>query len=238
MKPDALDLQDLRLGSREIEALSGLEVSDRSIGGAIGGVYRFSQLRHLGDWIGWLLLEGVAMALLFVLTLPIGLAILRWSSGSTTAMLTGMGGATLIAALGRTAYRIRRSRTLQTFIHLLDEIDRYREVLEAVVVLEQLQSIRASNPLPPSDRFDTLQITRDCLVAGLKTERILREFGRRSQTEAGLAQLEHSLYTLEALSLQDQADDYSTLLSQALQIAQAVRTELVKSYGSEPPQGS
>jgi hypothetical protein len=237
MKPDALDLQDLRIGSREIETLSGLEVSDRWIGGAIGGVYRFSQLRHLGDWIGWLLLEGVAMALLFVLTLPIGLAILRWSSGSTTAMLTGMGGATLIAALGRTAYRVRRSRTLQTFMHLLDEIDRYREVLEAVVVLEQLQSIRARDPLPPSDRFDTLQITRDCLVAGLKTERIFRGFGRRSQTEAGLAQLEHSLYTLEALSLQDQADDYSTLLSQALQIGQAVRTELVKSYGSEPPQG-
>jgi hypothetical protein len=227
-----LDLHNLRLSAHEIERLSGLEASDHWVGGMIGGVYRFSQLRRPLDWLGWLSIEAVALALLFMLTLPIGLIILRWGSGSATAMLIGMAISTLVIALGWTGYRVRRARALQTFLHLLDEIDRYHEVLDAVAVLEELQSIRQSRPPSfPSAHLETLQVTRDCLVAGLRTERILRgSLGRRSQ-EAGLEQLEQSLSTLKALSLQEQADDYSMLLTQALEIGQSVQSELVKSFG-------
>jgi hypothetical protein len=233
MSLNGVDLQDLRLGSREIESLSGLEVSDRWIGGIIGGVYRFSKLQHPLDWLGWLLFEGIATALLFIFTLPIGLALARLGGSAaqgTVLLLSGMGLSTFIGLLVWNGYMIKQGRSLQTFMHLLDEIDRYHDVLDAVVVLEQLQFAQNRPPRPALDRLETLQLTRDCLVAGLKTERILRsQLGRRSQTEAGLSQLEHNLTTLQALALQEQADEYSDLLAQALQIGQSVREELVKS---------
>ncbi len=222
------DLQNLRLDSREIESLSGLEVSDRWIGGIIGGVYRFSRLRHWADWLGLLLFEGIAAALLFVFTLPIGLTLSRFGGG-TVMMLSGMGLSTLLGMLAWNGYMVNQARSLQSFMHLLDEIERYHDVLDAVAILEQLQSVQ-DRPPQPASRLETLQLTRDCLVAGLKTERILRgHLGRRSQKEAGLLQLEHNLTTLQALALQEQADDYSTLLAQALQIGQSVREELAKS---------
>ena len=229
-----MDDADLRLSNREIESLSGLEVSAHSVGGMMDGVYRVSTLRHPTDWLGCLISEAIALSLLFMLTLPIGLGIMRWSEDSVGMMLTGMGVSTLVIELGWTSYRVKRSRSLQTLLHLLDEIDRYHEVLDAVAVLEELQSIRQSQAqsfLPA--HLETLQVTRDCLVAGLRTEQILRtRTGRRPQ-EAGLEQLAHSLVTLKALSVQEQADDYSTLLSQALEIGQSVQEELFKSFDRE-----
>lgn len=235
MKPKDLNLnlEDLQLGPREIERLSGLEVSDRWVGGMLGGIYRFSKLQQLGDWLGWLLIEGVVASLLFVLTLPVGLIVLRvLGSESTPAMLASMAGATVAVELLWISHRQKRLRLLQTFLNLLDEIDRFHEVLNEVITLEQLQSVRG--PSSALNHFETLQTTRDCLVAGLKTERILRGIGRRSQTKAGLEQLEQNLLTLEALSLQNQADEHSKFLSQALQISHSVQTELIKSYGSSP----
>ena len=226
-----LDDADLRLSDHEIESLSGLEISAHSIGGMVGSVYRTSTLQHPMDWLGCLISETITFSLLFVLTLPIGLGILRWSEDSVGAMLTGMGVSTLVIELGWTSYRIKRSRSLQTLLHLLDEVDRYHEVLNAVTVLQELQLIRQSNAqssLPA--HFETLQVTRDCLVAGLRTERILRaRTGKRSQ-EAGFEQLAQSLSILKTLSLQERADDYSTLLSQALEIGQSVQEELLKSF--------
>jgi hypothetical protein len=232
MNLNHLDLQNLRLGSREIESLSGLEVSERWIGGIVGGVYRFSQLRHLLDWLGWLLFEGIAAVLMFVFTLPIGLALSHLGGSEaqgTVIMLSSMGVSTFVGMLLWNGYMVRQTRSLQSFMHLLDEIERYHDVLDAVEILEQLQSVQDRQPQPAS-RLETLQLTRDCLVAGLKTERILRgQLGRRSQTEVGISQLEHNLTTLQALALQEKADEYSALLAQALQIGQSVREELAKS---------
>lgn len=240
--------QDLRLDLREIEQLSGIELHGAWVGGMIGGIYRFSQLKHPLDWLGWLLWEGITIALLFILTLPIGLIVSRLGgSESTRLMLSSMGLATLLGLLGWIGFRRQKARSLQTFLHLLDEIERYHAVLDAVAVLDQLQAIQptvqstvqptiiqptiqdAPPGYAPPDYLETLQLTRDCLVAGLKTERVLRgRLGRRSQTELGLAQLDHHLVTLQALSLQGQADEYSALLTQALAIGQSVRQEFYK----------
>ncbi|MCG9890394.1 MAG: PT domain-containing protein [Thermosynechococcaceae cyanobacterium MS004] len=253
--------QDLRLDLREIEQLSGIELHGAWVGGMIGGIYRFSQLKHPLHWLSWLLWEGITIALLFILTLPIGLVVSRLGgSESTRLMLSSMGLATLLGLLGWIGFRRQKARSLQTFLHLLDEIDRYHAVLDAVAVLDQLQAIQptvqstvqptvqstiqptiiqptiqdappgyAPPGCAPPDYLETLQLTRDCLVAGLKTERVLRgHLGRRSQTELGLAQLDHHLVTLQALSLQGQADEYSALLTQALAIGQSVRQEFYK----------
>jgi hypothetical protein len=159
MNINHLDLQNLRLGSREIESLSGLEVSDRWIGGILGGVYRFSQLHHLVDWLGWLLFEGIVAVLLFVFTLPIGLALSHLGSSEaqgTLIMLSSMGASTFLGMLLWNGYMVRQGRSLRSFMHLLDEIERYHDVLDAVAILEQLQSVQ-DRPPQPASRLETLQ---------------------------------------------------------------------------------
>jgi hypothetical protein len=226
----ALDLQGLHLSAREVEQISGLEMSDRWVGGMLGGVYRFSRIQHPMEWVGWLLLEGLAGVMLFSFTLPIGLGMARllpaW--GETRVMLVSMGVSTLVGIVVWHSYRIRKGRSLQTFMHLLDEIDRYHKVLQAVVVLDRLATVRGPI-LESPERFETLQITRDCLVTGLKTERIMREQGSFfAQLQDGFAHLDQSLALLKASEMQAQADEYAMILQQSLLIGERVQQELYR----------
>jgi hypothetical protein len=215
-------LQNLRLSTREIEQWSGLEVGDRWVGGLLLGIYRFSKLQQTLDWVGWLLFELVTAALLFVFTLPIGLGMARIVP-SNRVMLVSMGVSTLTGMGALYGYRVRKGRSLQTLLHLLDEIDRYHEVLAAIAVIDQLAV--AQGAVPQAERYETLQLTRDCLVTGLKTERILRE-QRSGLAQDGAAHLEQSLTLLKTLDLQAQADEYSEILQQSVGIAERVRQEL------------
>jgi hypothetical protein len=219
------DWQNLRLSSREIEQWSGLEVGDSWVGGLLLGVYRFSNLRHGWDWAGWLLFEVVTAGLIFVFSLPLGLGMQRWVP-SNRAMLATMGVATFGGMVALYSYRMRKGRSLQTLFHLLDEIDRYHEVLAAIAVVDQLAV--AQGKAPPAEHCETLQLTRDCLVTGLKTERVLREQNNWIAQD-GAAHLEQSLVLLKTLDLQTQADEYAGILQQSLSIAERVQQEL---YGT------
>jgi hypothetical protein len=219
------DWQGLRLSGREIEQWSGLEVGDRTVGGILLGIYRFSKLRHPLDWVGWVLFELATAALLFVFTLPIGLGIVRMIP-SNRVMLVSMGVSTLGGMVALHGYRRRKGRSLQTLVHLLDEIDRFHEVLEAIAVVDQLAV--AQGKAAPAEHLETLQLTRDCLITGLKTERILRE-KRNWMMQDGAIHLEQSLALLKTLDLQTQADEYAEILQQSVAIAERVQHEL---YGS------
>jgi dsDNA-binding SOS-regulon protein len=224
----AVDLQGLHLSAREIEQLSGLEVSDRWVGGMLGGVYRFSRLQHPMKWVGWLLFEGLAGVMLFSFTLPIGLGMARLlpTLGETRVMMVSMGVSTLVGMMVWHSYRFRKGRSLQTFMHLLDEIDQYHKVLQAVAVLDQLATVRGP-ALQSPERLEALQITRDCLATGLRTERIMREQGVFfAQLQDGFAHLDQSLALLKASEMQAQADEYATILQQSLLIGERVQQEL------------
>jgi hypothetical protein len=222
------DWQNLRLSPREIERWSGLEVGDRWVGGILLGIYRFSKLQHPLDWVGWMLFEVATAALLFVFTLPIGLGIVRVIP-SDQVMLTSMGASTLGGMVVLYGYRGRKGRSFQTLLHLLDEIDRYHEVLEAIAVVNQLAV--AQGKAPPTEHHEaavTLQLTRDCLITGLKTERILRE-QNNWMVQDRATHLEQSLALLKTLELQTQADEYAGILQQSVAIAERVQQEL---YGT------
>jgi hypothetical protein len=178
------------------------------------------------DWVGWLLFELVTAALIFVFTLPIGLGIVRIIP-SNRVMLVSMGVSTLMGMGVLYAYRVRKGRSHQTLLHLLDEIDRYHEVLAAIAVIDQLAAAQGAAPQP--ERYETLQLTRDCLITGLKTERVLRE-RHGFFVQDGAAHLEQSLALLKTLDLQTQADEYSEILQQSVGIAERVRQEL---YGTD-----
>lgn len=216
------DWQNLRLSFREIEQWSGLEVGDRWVGGILLGIYRFAKLQHPLDWVGWGLCELATAALLFVFTLPLGLGIVRIIP-STRVMLVSMGVSTLGGVAVLYGYRWGKGRSLQTLLHLLEEIDRFHEVLGAIAVVDQLAV--AQGKAAPAEHHETLQLTRDCLITGLKTERILRE-QRNWMVQGGSTHLEQSLALLKTLDLQMQADEYAEILQQSVAIAERVQQEL------------
>lgn len=227
-----MDLDRLRISPRELEQLSGVEVSDRFLGGLIGGVYRFSKLKLPSDWLSFFFFEGVFTALLSMVSLPLGIWLAKSftiSNPTRINQLIGlMVGGTAVMGLGVwNGWMLYRWRSLKGLMHLLDEVDRFHGVLAAVQLLHQLQP--AQIPQSSQEIEEHLQATRDCLVAGLKTERILREQGRLlSRLEDGLLQLEHYLTTLQTLELQEQANDYANVLHQTLAIGQSVRAELLE----------
>jgi hypothetical protein len=227
-----MDLDRLRISPRELEQLSGVEVSDRFLGGLIGGVYRFSKLKRSSDWASLFFFEGVIAALLSMVSLPLGIWLAKSFSISHPQhinQLMGLvvGGTAVIGLAAWNGWMLYRQRSLKGLMHLLDEVDRFHGVLQAVQLLHQLQPTQI---LQSSQEMEEhLQTTRDCLVAGLKTARILREQGRLlSRLEDGLLQLDHYLTTLQTIEIQEQANDYANLLHQTLVIGQNVRSELIQ----------
>jgi hypothetical protein len=157
--------------------------------------------------------------------LPIGLGMVRIIP-STRIMLMSMSVSTLGGMVVLYGYRWGKGRSLQTLLHLLEEIDRFHEVLGAIAVVEQLAI--AQGKASPAQHLETLQLTRDCLITGLKTERILRE-KRNWMIQDGAIHLEQSLALLKTLDLQTQADEYAEILQQSVAIAERVQQEL---YGT------
>lgn len=232
-----LELQNLRITEKEIEILSGLDVSEIFIGGVFGGVYRFSLFRHPQRLFLFCFTEILVTALTFAFTLPIGLFALRNSSGTINDFSTIMKflqvtlGLTIILIIGWNFYMIIKAKTLKTLMRLLDEIDNFHDLLQTVVVLERLEKVANSstNVLNNNDVLEALELIRSSLISGLMAETILRQnrrlLARRNDL---LASIENNLGTLQTLAIQQQATEYGEVLTEALQISLSVHQEIQK----------
>lgn len=231
-----LELQNLRITEKEIEILSGLDVSEIFIGGVFGGVYRFSLFRHPPRLFLFCFTEILVTALTFALTLPIGLFALRNSSGTINDFSTIMKflqvtlGLTIILIIGWNLYMIIKAKTLKTLMRLLDEIDNFHDLLQTVVVLERLEKVaNSSTNIIKNDVLEALELIRSSLISGLMAETILRQnrrlLARRNDL---LANIENNLGTLQTLVIQQEATEYGQVLKEALQINVSIHQEIQK----------
>jgi hypothetical protein len=126
-----------------------------------------------------------------------------------------------------------KARSLKLLMNLLDEIDHFHQVLSTVDVLDQL-SATGNTVLSLSDRDNTieaLQTTRNSLVTGLMTEKVLRhDRGRLTRHPDLLANLEHNSTLLKTLEISDRASEYGHVLHEALQIGIRVQAEAQTFY--------
>ena len=228
------DLASLKMTDRDLERLSGLEITDLWVGGLLVGVYRppiWSGLRR-SAW--FVFTELVMVALVYMFSLPLGFAVTRHivtlnSSAAGTVFLGVTVGITGFILVGWHLYRRRTTGLLQPLLQLLTEIDRFHQVLAAVDTLANLAAIAPASVqvTPRAAILAALQLTRDNLVAGLMTEKILRDRrGRRAHQTDLLAYIEQNLATLSALAIHDQARDYGQLINDALQIGISVQRVL------------
>lgn len=235
------DLSDLKISYTEVERLCGLDVDEVFMGGAIGGTFRPGIFQSPRKLFILCLIEFAALILMLVVTLPLGLLVVRDITQSiqdaqTIAHFLGITlGAAFLLLLTWNGYMQIKRKKLQFLGHLLAGVDRHNEVLQALDVLDKLEAAGNSGATM-SDRADALEalrITRESLVCALMTERILREnqglFARRYEL---FEHIERNLSTLQTLDVKYQADDYSRLLNEALAIGVSVQQD-VRRFGSD-----
>ncbi|WP_299414187.1 hypothetical protein [Acaryochloris sp. IP29b_bin.148] len=217
------ELEDLQITLYEIERLSGLEVSDHTLDGFLWGTYRLP-LRAPGRLAVVITTEPLVLGLIVILATPLGLAAAR-SAASDQVVIMAIGA---IAAGIWTLRQLRmryKARQLRSFMRLFDEVDRYHQVLQAVELFGKL----GATEQPQTAVLEALSQARDSLIAGLMTEKILRQNrGLLSRRQALLENIEHNLMTLQSLELQHQAQDYRDILDQAVEISIRVQDEVTR----------
>ncbi|NJM99467.1 MAG: hypothetical protein HC800_22075 [Phormidesmis sp. RL_2_1] len=222
------NLDNLRISQQELDKLTALDISDVTMGWA----YRqtaFQPRRRL-TWLSeQLLLLGVAL----VFCVPITLLLARAVSGDDMQtvwrwMPLGVAGAIALTTAW-TIYRWQTGRRLITLSHLLDEIDRFNEMVAAVEILEELGSATTSrlNLENRHEVLEALHLTRESLICGLMTERVMRKHQKfMARRQEMFSSIERNLAMLQLLQVSDHASDYGRLLNEAIQIGTSVHREL------------
>ncbi|WP_254563730.1 hypothetical protein [Oscillatoria sp. HE19RPO] len=227
MRPD---LENAIVTESELEAIAGVDVNDIGLSLA----FRLSFLQNLNKLISFAIAQLFILGLFFILLTPLGILMVRNSGLSGQEMATTFyfllfsGGIASVASLSLNFFLWRRAQKFQTFLTLIDEIQKYNEVVRSLDILDKIEA--AGGEIQLSDRqevIEALSITRESLLASLRTDRILREnqdlIDRRYEL---FAKIENNLATLNHLKISDEATEYGRLLNQALKIGVSVDREI------------
>ena len=123
---------------------------------------------------------------------------------------------------------LRRRNCPKSLTKLLDEVDEYHEVIQAIDLNDQLDTAgNTQSNISDRDRvIEALQLIREDLVRALKTERILRDNKKLLASNQDL--FVNNLANLQALQVSTEAGEYAQLLNQSLQIAVDVQSQIRK----------
>ena len=233
------DVATLEITAHELEKVCGREVNELLIGGLVGGVLRSSAFSNPTKCLSFLVVEIAVSGLLLMFTLPVSFALTRnlqpESIGPMFIKIT-LGIAIVLIALWNSSMILRASQ-FKILMRLLDEIDRFNELVRAVDVVDRLDDVN------PGDRhfenrieiLSALNMTRDSLISGVMTEKILRENrGLLSRRQDLLTHIEANLSALSVMEVSDEASDYSRILNEALQIGMIVQQEMAQVTSSSP----
>jgi hypothetical protein len=218
-----LDFAALVITPRELEKITGKEVSDGFVGGVLGGVCRPSSLRSLSGRLALMTIELIVAGLIFVFSLPIGLSLLRESNTGGSRVLIISTIVTIGVMIAWNIYMRIQLKSLKRLLLLLDEVDRFNQMIATLVIFEQL----GQNSTHDRQSLHTaLELTRENLSMALATEKLLRENHRLLDRQANLGHLDSNLITLKNLEMQQQAQDYQQIVHEALRISLAVQEEM------------
>lgn len=75
-----------------------------------------------------------------------------------------------------------QGKHLRSLMRLLDEVDRYEDMLNAIAVLDRLETVNIERNLNSalqnrSEILEAIHLTRDNLIAGLTTEKSCEKIG-------------------------------------------------------------
>lgn len=223
------DLEALRITQSQLEKLTGIDIGSVFM----GGIVRPSAMRSPHRVLSLLTTEGAFLAVLFIISLGLGMVITRNGSGSgnLAGLLLLAGGISVGIVIAWNLYQWQRYETFKSLAHLLDEVDRHNDIVQAVQVMDELETLQLANlsRLNRDEVITALQATRDSLISALMTEKILRRHRQLIQRRQELfSSLETNLATLQALNVNSQATEYHQFLQEALEIGLAVQQEITR----------
>jgi hypothetical protein len=228
-----LELEELTINEKELEELSGIALSD----GFAGDFYRSTTLRDSKKLFAVVLNELLIFCLTLVVSLPIALLASKNQPNSVSdavifvQVLQITLGLSLAITIGWNVYQWVKAQPLKTLASLLDEVEKYHQVIKALDIIDRLTAAGnlQANLINREDAVEALQITRESLVCALRTERILREnqnfIGRRYEL---FANIESNLAALMAMDVSDRASEYGKLMNEALEIGMSVQKDIRK----------
>lgn len=124
-----------------------------------------------------------------------------------------------------------QTKPLIELVKLLDEVQKYNEIIQAVDIIDRLAAVGnlEVNLINRDDVIKALQVTRASLICALQTEKIIREnqgfIVRRYEL---FANIENQLAALIDFDVKNQASEYGRLLNEALEIGMSVQREVRK----------
>ncbi|MBD2299341.1 hypothetical protein H6G80_19210 [Nostoc sp. FACHB-87] len=213
MQPDLLGLE---ISKGELRRLTGFDPED---------VFRPSVMKDKEKRFGFLINELlVALALTpIIVGFIYAFIILPTIGSSITLGIILLILVPLAVLVGRSLWR--KFTCPQALTILLDEVDQYHAVINAIDIHDQLAT--SNNALNDREQvISALQLIREDLVRALKTERVLRDNKKLLANNQEL--FVNNLANLQALQVSTQAGEYAQLLNQSLQIALDVQAEIRK----------
>jgi hypothetical protein len=230
------DIRNLQITEQDLERVTGKEISLLFIGSA----YRVSILQNKKCLVPFLLSEVITLFLISIFSLPISILIFQSLGKSIdnrqdqVIFAIFVFSFILILFAGWNLFAWTKAKKMACLSHLLDEVDKYNQVIVAVDICDRLKSV-GNQPINRDPRLDhredtlqALELTRDSLICGLTTEKILREHRNFLSSQRQLFDnIEQNLIALESLEVQNQADQYSSMLSDALVIGMNVQREML-----------
>lgn len=216
MQPDLIGLE---ISKGELRRLTGFDPED---------VFRPSIMADREKRLGFLLNEGlVAIALTPIIVGFIYAFLILPTIGSSIKLgILLLILAPIAVMLGRSLWR--RFTCPHALTILLDEVDKYHQVVNAIDIHDQLATTgNTRSSLNDRDKvLEAMQLIREDLVRALKSERILRDNKKLLANNQEL--FVNNLANLQALEVSSQAGEYAQLLNQSLQIALDVQAEIRK----------
>ncbi|WP_414544092.1 hypothetical protein [Nostoc sp. CCY0012] len=213
------DLMGLEISKGELRRLTGFDPDD---------VFRPSMIKNSEKRLGLLVNELlVALALTPIVVGFIYTLIILPTIGSSITL-----GVLLLILVPTVIFVGRSLWQYLTCPHgltvLLDEVDKYHTVVQAIDINDQLATLgNSQSSLNDRDNvIAALKLIREDLVVALKSERILRDNKKLLANNQDL--FINNLAHLQALQLSSQTSEYAQLLNQSLQIALDVQAEMKK----------
>jgi hypothetical protein len=224
------DIDTLALPQDELETLTRFHISTSLINLA----FRPSCLRSLRGWIDLVITEGMIAILSAIFCAPIAMLIARnfgtSGRGSEAIVLVQIGGLATLVAFGLVNLLLwGRSRQYQVLDRILEDVARYNDVIQAIKIFQELQSAQPTDAQlnEQNQVIQALTVTRESLLCAIMTDRILRKNQRfLARRQELFNNIEQNLVTLQALQVQNPADDYGQFLNEAIDIALSVRQEM------------
>ena len=230
------DLENLLLTKEELETLVDLDTSTAL---AIDA-YRGFILKNPQQMLSVLLTELFIFILVLIFVMPVSLIVLRnvgalpGNTDGVTKLLTLILSISLLGVLIWNVCFWQQVKQVKSLARLMDKVDKYNHVIQAIALIDELESAsrspsRCNSLSTRKEVIQALSITKETLSSALQAEKLMRKHRKFLSSHHELfANLENNFTNLISFDLSHQVNEYTHLVNESLQIGLSVHKELKK----------